>query len=155
MERKVGEVFIYEGKTYQVIKISHNDKCAECAFNDIIKCNHSILGECINALRKDNNNIAFKEIKNMEIKDNTLTIEIPKGMKVDTENSDLAKDIIKFKNKNITYEDVAKSCDSSFGSLVVPTYYIDKLLAVSKLMDIAKYYNKGWKPDWNNNKEDK
>lgn len=155
MERKVGEVFIYEGRTYQVIKILHNDKCAECVFNDIIKCNHSILGECINALRKDNNNIAFKEINNMEIKDNTLTIEIPEGMKIDTKNSDLAKGIIKFKNKNITFEDITQTCTFNYGSLVVSTHCIDKLLAVSKLMDIAKYYNRGWKPDWNNNKEDK
>lgn len=148
MERKVGEVFIYEGKTYQVIKISHNDKCAECAFNDIIKCNHSILGACINALRKDNNNIAFKEIKNMEIKDNQLTIEIPEGMEVDTENSDLAKGIIKFKTKVLSYKTVyCKICNKS---LVIDSHKEDenKLRAISRLMNIARYYNKDWKPDW-------
>lgn len=148
MERKVGEVFIYEGKTYQVIKISHNDKCAECAFNDIIKCNHSILGECINALRKDNNNIAFKEIKNMEIKDNTLTIEIPEGMEIDIENSDLTKGIIKFKTKVLSYNTVySEICNKS---LVIDIHKEDenKLRAISRLMNIARYYNKDWKPDW-------
>lgn len=154
MERKVGEVFIYEGKTYQVIKISHNDKCAECAFNDIIKCNHSILGACINALRKDNNNIAFKEIKNMEIKDNQLTIEIPEGMEVDTENSDLAKGIIKFKPKYITYSRII----NSFNSITNTNVYIHSsdtkaLKAIAQLMNIAKYYNGDWKPDWNNPNE--
>lgn len=148
MERKVGETFTYKGKTYQVIKILHNDKCAECVFNDIIKCNHSILGECINALRKDNNNIAFKEINNMEIKDNILTIEIPEGMEVDTENSDLAKGIIKFKNKVLSYKTVY--CEICNKSLVIDIHKEDenKLRAMSRLMNIAKYYNKDWRPDW-------
>lgn len=148
MERKVGETFTYKGKTYQVIKILHNDKCAECVFNDIIKCNHSILGECINALRKDNNNIAFKEINNMEIKDNQLTIEIPEGMEVDTENSDLAKGIIKFKNKVLSYKTVYNEvCNKSF---IIDSHREDeyKLRAISRLMNIARYYNKDWKPDW-------
>lgn len=148
MERKVGETFTYKGKTYQVIKILHNDKCAECVFNDIIKCNHSILGECINALRKDNNNIAFKEINNMEIKDNQLTIEIPEGMEVDTENSDLAKGIIKFKTKVLSYKTVY--CEICNKSLVIDIHKEDenKLRAISRLMNIARYYNKDWKPDW-------
>lgn len=35
----------------------------------------------------------------MEIKNNQLTIDIPEGMEIDLENSDLAKGIIKFKSK--------------------------------------------------------
>nr|DAI05725.1 MAG TPA: hypothetical protein [Crassvirales sp.] len=154
MERKIGEVFIYEGKTYQVMKSVTG--CTGCTFNYTVCNNKHFLGSCSDVYRTDGIDIIFKLVNNnMEIKDNTLTIEIPEGMKIDTENSDLTKGIIKFKNKNITYEDVAQACNSSFGSLVVSTYHIDKLLAVSKLMDIAKYYNKSWKPDWNNNREDK
>lgn len=40
----------------------------------------------------------------MEIKDNKLIIDIPKGMEIDTENSNLAEGIIKFKPKCIPYE---------------------------------------------------
>lgn len=158
MERQVGEIFTYKDKTYQVIKISHNDKCAECAFNNTIICDHSILGECINVLRKDNNDIAFKEINNMEIKDNILTIEIPEGMEVDIENTDLTKGIVKFKQKrNITYNDIelALNLPGDNTCMVAHKYNILKLTAISVLMNIAKYYNGDWKPNWNNINESK
>lgn len=35
----------------------------------------------------------------MEIKNNQLTINIPEGMEIDLENSDLAKGIVRFKQK--------------------------------------------------------
>ena len=84
----------------------------------------------------------------MEIKNNQLTIDIPEGMEIDLENSNLAKGIVKFKKKDITYEDILQAYAIEYGSLVVSSRNIDKLLAVSKLMDIAKYYNGDWKPDW-------
>lgn len=31
----------------------------------------------------------------------------------------------------------------------------DKLFAISQLMNIARFYNKDWKPDWNNREENK
>ena len=31
--------------------------------------------------------------------------------------------------------------------------YCNKLTAIATLMDIANYYNKGWKPNWNNTEE--
>lgn len=30
---------------------------------------------------------------------------------------------------------------------------MDKILAISQLMNIAKYYNEDWEPDWNNQDE--
>lgn len=43
----------------------------------------------------------------MEIKNNQLTIDIPEGMEIDLENSDLANGIVKFKHKrNITCDDI-------------------------------------------------
>lgn len=149
MERKIGEVFIYEGKAYQVVE---SYLCEDCAFNSMI-CGLfvSSIGNCNNFIpnrRTDNINVIFKEIKNMEIKDNTLTIEIPEGMEIDMEHSDLAKGIIKFKNKNITYDDILQAYATDFGKLIVPNHCIDKLLAISRLMNIAKYYNGDWKPDW-------
>ena len=84
----------------------------------------------------------------MEIKNNQLTIDIPEGMEIDLENSDLSEGIIKFKQSTITYEDILQAYTIEYGSLVVSSRNIDKLLAVSKLMDIAKYYNGDWKPNW-------
>lgn len=80
----------------------------------------------------------------MKIENNQLTIDIPEGMEIDTENSDLAKGIIKFKNKNITYDDILQACPTNFSGLRVRNHCIDKILAISKLMNIAKFYNKNW-----------
>ena len=145
MERKVGEVFTYNGKTYQVVE---SNMCKDCAFFNT-RCDSvqtSVAGTCTPGGRKDNTNVAFKEINNME--NNQLTINIPKGMEIDLEKSNLAKGIVKFKKKDITYEDILQVIDSV--KLRVSTYCIDKILAISQLMNIAKYYNGDWKPDWNN-----
>ena len=86
----------------------------------------------------------------MEIKNNQLTINIPEGMEIDLENSDLTKGIIKLKPKNLTYEDILQDYATDFGEIRVPNHCIDKILAISQLINIAKYYNGNWKPDWNN-----
>lgn len=88
-----------------------------------------------------------------KISETQLTINIPKGMEIDTENSDLANGIIKFKAKSLTYDDILQAYATDFGRLAVPNHCIDKLLAISKLMNIAKHYNGDWKPDWYNPKE--
>ena len=147
MERKVGEVFTYNGKTYQVVE---SITCKNCAFFNT-RCNFFqtlVAGTCIPGERTDHTSVSFKLINNME--NNQLTINIPKGMEIDLEKSNLAKGIIKFKKKDLTYEDILQAYTIRYGSIVVSSSNIDKLLAISKLMDIAKYYNGDWKPDWNN-----
>lgn len=150
MERKIGEIFQYEGKTYQVVE---SIRCDGCAFNRSIKCStiREPLGSCDSIKRKDRINVVFKEIKDME--NNQLTIDIPEGMEIDLENSDLAKGIVKFKKKDITYDDILQECPTNFSGLRVRNHCIDKILAISKLMNIAKYYNGDWEPDWNNQDE--
>ena len=145
MERKVGEVFTYNGKIYQVVE---SIRCNGCAFNRSAKCStiREPLGSCDPIRRKDRINVVFKEINNME--NNQLTINIPKGMEIDLEKSNLTKGIVKFKKKDITYDDILQVIDSV--KLRVSTYCIDKILAISQLMNIAKYYNGDWKPDWSN-----
>ena len=147
MERKIGEIFTYNNKTYQVIKAN---TCKDCAFFNT-RCNFFqtlVAGTCTPGGRKDNISVSFKLINNMENKQ--LTINIPEGMEIDLEKSNLAKGIIKFKKKDLTYEDILQAYTTRYGSIVVSSSNIDKLLAISKLMDIAKYYNGDWKPDWNN-----
>lgn len=150
MERKIGEIFTYNGKTYQVIKAN---TCKDCAFFNT-RCNFFqtlVAGTCTPGGRKDNISVSFKLINNME--NNQLTINIPEGMEIDLEKSNLAKGIIKFKKKDLTYEDILQAYTIRYGSIVVSSSNIDKLLAISKLMDIAKYYNGDWKPDWGNKNE--
>ena len=130
--------------------------CMDCAFKEN-ECSilRSRIGLCTTGTRSDKTDVVFKEIKDMEIKNNQLTIDIPEGMEIDLENSDLAKGIVKFKKKDITYEDVeytlklGKNCKS----IIINESNASKLVALSKLMNIAKYYNGDWKPDWNNQNE--
>lgn len=87
----------------------------------------------------------------MEIKDNKLIIDIPKGMELDTENTDVAKGVIMLKKKNnITYEEVVE-----LGFSVRGTEIESKAQAIAKLINIAKYYNGDWKPNWNSREEAK
>lgn len=85
----------------------------------------------------------------MEIKDNKLIIDIPQGMEIDTENSNFAEGIIKFKPKCITYDDIVNSFNSvACINVSVHSSNINKLTAMAQLMNIAKYYNGDWKPKW-------
>ena len=154
MERKIGEVFTYEGKTYQVVK---SNMCMDCAFKGRMCSLFKLYtGPCTSSIRFDKTSVIFKEIKDMEIKNNQLTINIPKGMKIDVEHSDLSKGIIKFKNDNITLEDIYKDDNTDYAANLIilsENKFFNKLLCIARLIDIANYYNKGWKPDWNSNEE--
>ncbi len=104
-----------------------------------------------------------------------MKIVPPDGYEVDKQNSTFG--CIKFKKKLLTYEDVAKELFKfgtsyytvSTGKIIKTInncYYADpntaasekqleKLLAINKLMNVAKYLNGDWKPDWNNPCENK
>ena len=153
MERKLGEIFTYNGKIYQVVK---GFSCKGCAFikNGCCDLVNELLGPCDYTKRTDKTNVIFKEINNMEIKNNQLTIDIPEGMEIDTENSSLAEGIIKFKSKCITYSKII----NSFNSITNTNVYIHSsdtkaLKAIAQLMNIAKYYNGDWKPNWSDPSE--
>ena len=154
MERKIGEIFTYNGKTYQVVEGS---TCEGCAFMKNSHCFSisKLLGLCSYTNRTDKTGVIFKEINNME--NNQLTIDIPEGMEIDLENSNLAKGIVRFKQSIITYEDVEDTLKLGINckSIIINESNASKLVALSKLMNIAKYYNKDWKPDWNNSDKSK
>lgn len=153
MERKIGEIFEYKGKIY---KVAEFDDCRNCAFR-YINCSilRSITGNCICFLRNDGVNVKFKEIKDMESKDNKLTINIPDGMEIDVENSDFESGVIKFKKKDITIQNVYGYILSIFSKTGVLKNKTKKLDAIDSLMSIAMFYNKDWKPDWSNIDEHK
>lgn len=154
MERKIGEIFTCDGKTYKVIK---GNRCTYCDIGRMCILKASVIGPCTPSTRTDKTNVVFKEIKDMETKNNQLIIDIPKGMEIDLENSDLTKGIVKFKKKDITYEDVedALKLGKNCKSIIINESNASKLVTLSKLMNIAKYYNKDWKPDWNNSDKSK
>ena len=137
MERKIGEIFTYNGKTYQVVEVESDEECKGCAF-EFRGCCMPFLGDCSPTHRTDGASVIFKEINNME--NNQLTIDIPEGMEIDLDNSDLAKGIVKFKKKYITYDDILQECSTKFSGLRVRNHCINNIIAISQLMNIAKYY---------------
>lgn len=143
MERKVGEIFTCDGKTYLIVSREKED-CAfdlgEYACKKPRNESRNNFGHCYFRFREDKKGIIFKEIKDME--NNQLTIDIPEGMEIDLENSDLAKGIVK--KKYITYDDILQECPTNFSGLRVRNHCIDKISAISQLMNIAKYYNGDW-----------
>lgn len=153
MERKIGEIFTCDGKTYQVVKGITCDDC--CILHDHCFSIRESLGLCTDVSRTDKTNVIFKEINNMEIKNNQLTIDIPEGMEIDLENSDLAKGIVRFKQSTITYEDVEDTLklDKNCKSIIINESNASKLVTLSRLMNIAKYYNGDWKPNWSDQNE--
>ena len=164
MERKIGETFEFEGKTYKVVK-DFTFSCRDCDFQKFCSPTKHISQEfqapveCANTKRSDKENVIFKEIKDNNFitissifSDNNslknINIECPTGFSIDTENSDLKAGIIKFKKKELTYKDIQDSVGKypTF-TFVTPRNRL-KLNAINILMDIAKYYNGDWKPDW-------
>ena len=141
MERKIGEIFIYKDKTYQVVEVEIDEECKGCAF-EFSSCCTSLLGDCSPTHRTDGASVIFKEINNME--NNQLTIDIPEGMEIDLENSDLAKGIVKFKSKWLTLEQIYKESYYNTHRSSIIDFSDSKLVAIAKLMDIAKYYNGNW-----------
>lgn len=103
-------------------------------------------------------------VPNKEIK-----ITVPEGYEIDEENSTF--ECIKFK-KQLTYNNIVKelfkkNCffvtyDGTVGYLndigvaqnhpnnCTSKRQAEKLLAINKLMNVAKYLNDGWEPDWEN-----
>lgn len=110
-------------------------------------------------MNKDSDNInIINPTFNTDNSLNDLHINCPKGYSIDVEHSNLSKGIIKFKNSDITFEDIYKDDNIDYATNLVilsENKLFDKLLCIAKLIDIANYYNKGWKPDFNNDKENK
>lgn len=100
-----------------------------------------------------------------------IKINIPQGYEIDLENSNLSTGKISFKEKKLTYRDIAESlfmCNKTYyvdtlGNIFTcnsgTVYYnskinctsekqIKKLLAINQLMNVAKYLNSDWEPDY-------
>lgn len=83
-----------------------------------------------------------------------VKINIPEGYETDEQNSSFT--CIKFKKKKTTYTDILNSlsketCVSFIAS--INKDISEKLAAITKLTNTAWYLNKGWKPDFTNDRE--
>lgn len=66
MERKIGEVFEFEGRRLKVEKAQPNS-CTGCFFVER-KCLERVHGECCDDFREDNTDVIFKEVTDEETK---------------------------------------------------------------------------------------
>lgn len=113
------------------------------------------------------------------MKTQELKIEAPEGYEVDWDNS--SKTTIRFKpsKKKTTYKDICRElfldkpswrltdsgvvkyshCTPSavihHNTISTSNKQLEQLLALNKLMNVAKYLNGDWEPDWNDEFEDK
>lgn len=88
----------------------------------------------------------------MEIIGKKITINIPIGMEIDVEKSDLKAGVIMFRKKLINYNDVWSGINTKdvYSKFEFFKKNQKKLDATNQLINIASYYNGDWKPDWDN-----
>ena len=79
-----------------------------------------------------------------------LEIQVPEGYEIDTENSTF--NCIKFKKKkSLSYSKILDSYNFRRDTMItVGDSFAAKLIAINKLMLVAKYLNDGWVPDFEN-----
>ena len=82
-----------------------------------------------------------------------IRIQVPEGMEIDKENSTF--ECIKFKPKEITYQEIAKKFQPYNSSVSANAKHLLKLITFRKLLEVADYLNSDWKPDWNDKAEAK
>jgi hypothetical protein len=137
---------------------------------------YSIFGECSNYNRADGASVVFKEVPkddskyeyykisplwvyNNPVQLRPIELVLPNGHEIDVESSDLSKGIIRFKRKWLSLEqmyNMAKATNyhtclseikDSTGDKTCEVR--EKLIALSNLMDIARYFNGNW--EYHNN----
>ena len=148
---------------------SNNDKTSGNNITGVLSRDKriSIFGECSSIVRSDGKSVAFKEIPKTTEQDvynssplyktnnelMPILIDLPNGYVIDKEHSDFDKGIIAFKNKWLTLEQLYKNYKNRAYHFAYRDSIKDssnnKLVAISNLMDIASYFNRGWSYDVN------
>lgn len=130
----------------------------------------NIFGKCSSIDRDDKKSVVFVEIPKDDSKDNSkyeyykisplwiynnptqlrpIELALPNGYEIDVEFSDLSKGIIRFKRKWLTIEEMYKlkpivACEYVSPSIAVNVSTRKKIVAISNLMAIARYFNGDW-----------
>ena len=134
----------------------------------------STFGKCSAIDRTDGTSVVFKEIPkddskyeyykisplwayNNPVQLRPIELVLPNGHEIDVESSDLSKGIIRFKRKWLSLEqmyNMAKTTNYHTYLSEIKDSTDDKsctvrnkLIALANLMDIASYFNGGWKYD--------
>lgn len=140
----IGTKVTYKNKTYIVTQSRYNapicDGCdlyEECLSSKDNPMKVLNISSCSSVIRKDRNNIIFKEVCDTTI---TKKIAIPEGYEIDVDNSNLLTGTIIFKLKEKTLDDVFNKYNSNNKDFANKCSYVQQLFA------IMNYYNDGWTP---------
>lgn len=126
MEKKIGEIFKYDGVALITIEDKNNDGCKECYFFNGNICtaesNQYIL--CSAVCRDDNKNVIFKKAEGMEERSVKLTLEKAKEFyKKGGEFRDLA--LSAFTEEELTKVELPKTWEEFCGQFKIHgEYYI-------------------------------
>lgn len=177
----IGTKIEYMNKLYEV---TESNQCCDCSLATICSSSDisgginiystlfreeriKIFGECSSLRRPDSKSVVFIEVPTskepkvyntilyeIDYNHKYITIDIPEGFIIDTENSDLSKGIIHFKCKWLSLEQLYKLAkDNNYHTFLSEikdstgdkTCEIrEKLIALANLMDIARYFNGNW-----------
>lgn len=152
---------------------SNNDAPSGKNFSNVLSRDQRlcIFGDCSNINRADGASVVFKEVPkddskyeyykisplwvyNNPVQLRPIELVLPNGHEIDVESSDLSKGIIRFKRKWLSLEqmyNMAKATNyhtclseikDSTGDKTCTVR--EKLIALSNLMDIARYFNDNW-----------
>lgn len=163
MERKVGEVFEYNGVKLKVIK--EIKICKDCYFNSIPKCGNfiQIRGECQSASRSDGG-VIFVKVGYME--ERTIKLSLEKAKEYYEAGGELRNIALQaFRKDEIvervlpkTWEEyLAMQDDEEFRRITnVITYDMDFRAAdYMKLRYLRLCYQQDWTPDWSDSHQTK
>lgn len=178
----IGTKIEYMNKLFEV---TESNQCCDCSLATICSSSDisagdrnddalsrdkriNIFGECSSLRRPDSKSVVFVEVPTskepkvyntvlykIDYNHKYITIDIPEGFIIDTENSDLSKGLIVFKDKWLNLKQLYKSAkDNNYHTYLSEikdstddkTCEVrEKLIALSNLMDIARYFNGDWK----------
>ena len=122
---------------------------------DVVSTDYTEHGKACNCAGSNFDIVEF--ISDTNMKENELTIEIPKGKIVDWDESKKQNKIV-LKDKQLTYEEICNKLpvmidiplfDTSSkdgNALVANEHQLECILAKNKLANVAVYLNDGWKP---------
>ena len=102
MERKIGEIFEYNGEWYQCVKDTTDEDCDECNFHRY--CNFDVCGFCSSDHREDKQSVCFKKLEK-------VGQPYPLFGRIVQRYSLFAKPVVLFKNPFACYYEINKTID--------------------------------------------
>lgn len=165
MERKVGEVFEYNGVKLRVARETYMHNCDGCFFRFNLQCKLSAQkrGECLSDSRSDGG-VIFVKVNEME--ERTIKLSLEKAREYFNKGGELREIALQaysedemFKHElPKTWEEYKKLIhkeDIDAYNEIAIWFTSDTCRSYYKLRCLRDYYRQGWKPDWSDSEQTK